>query len=78
MLNERIFLIGGLLCVVCGLLLLGEVAVTGAILLYPVLGYPGVLFVLFGGIFLYVAHGARRERLELLRSGEEGVVGSNR
>jgi hypothetical protein len=73
MLPERVFTIGGLLCVLAGVLLLGTLAWFGAFAIDPFFGAPGALFVGFGGFFVYVGAGARKERLELLRAGEPGV-----
>jgi hypothetical protein len=73
MLPERVFSIGGLLCIVAGALFLGSLAWYGAFAIDPFFGVPGILFIGFGGFFVYVGAGARKERLELLRSGETGI-----
>ena len=72
MLTERVFFVGAWSCLVSGVAWIAFVVYDGiAAQLYVVL-YPGVLFLLFGGIFLYTALGARRARQELLRLGERG------
>jgi hypothetical protein len=73
MLNERVFLIGGGLCLAAGLLLLAFLFVDGFGSSSFVVLYPGVLFLLFGGFFVYVGRGARTDRLALLRLGERGA-----
>jgi hypothetical protein len=78
MLVERVFLLGGALCLVAGVLMLGALASFGAFAVDPFLATPGVLFLGFGALFVYVGVGARRERRSLLRLGEEGIPPSSR
>jgi hypothetical protein len=75
---ERIFLIGGILCLLAGGLMLGALAVYGAFAIDPFLGVPGFLFLGFGAMFVYVSVDARRARLALLRLGREGIPPASR
>lgn len=75
MLLERAFFIGAALCAAAGVLLIGALAIFGALSIDPLLAFPGLLFLLFAGVFFYVSGEARRDRRALLRVGEEGTVG---
>jgi hypothetical protein len=72
MLIERVFAIGGLLCLAAGAWLAVETAIYG--LVYFGWAEGAALFVGFGIFFLYVGRGARRQRRSLLELGEKGVV----
>lgn len=70
MLLERVFLIGGVLTILLGVLLgVVDVAI-GGLLAYPPLIEAAALMVGFGGFFLLVSRDARRERLRLLDLGD--------
>jgi uncharacterized membrane protein len=73
MLVERAFLLGGVACIAVGLVWLAFLASAGAIVADPFLAYPTVLFLLFGGMFVYTSRQARRDRTALLRMGENGL-----
>lgn len=75
MLVERVFALGGGVCVAGGLLLLVVAALLGIGLAFLPFLVGAALLVAFGVFFLAVGRDARRERRRLLRSGEEGVVG---
>ncbi|HEV2167086.1 MAG TPA: hypothetical protein VGS23_08975 [Thermoplasmata archaeon] len=70
MLVERVFVLGGAVCLLMGGTLVGAFAWTG--LLYFELLYSGGLSAGFGVLFLYVGKEAGRQRLELLKLGESG------
>jgi hypothetical protein len=72
MLIERVFTIGGLLCLAAGAWLAIETAIYG--LVYFGWAEAAVLFVGFGIFFLYVGWGARRQRRALLELGEHGAA----
>lgn len=67
---ERVFVLGGAVCLLMGGTLVGAFAWTG--LLYFELLYSGGLSAGFGVLFLYVGKEAGRQRLELLKLGESG------
>jgi hypothetical protein len=75
MLVERVFLIGGLLCLAAGVLFLGDLIAVGALSADPILGVPGAMFVGFGILFVYVSAQAARDRRALLALGERGSEG---
>jgi hypothetical protein len=66
-LRERIFEIGGGLCIVTGILLLAGFALNPTWLLWGFIEAGGLL-IGFGVLFLYVGRGSRRDRLRLLES----------
>jgi hypothetical protein len=67
MLTERIFAIGGWLTIAAGILLLVAFVLNPVLLLWGALE-AGILLVGFGGFFLFVGRGARRDRRRLLDS----------
>jgi hypothetical protein len=71
MLIERVFDIGGAVCVGLGVSLAYGFVVTG--MAYDGLVLSGGLAGGFGVLFLRVGRAARRQRRELLRVGQEGI-----
>lgn len=67
MLRERIFEIGGALCIAAGALLLASFALNATWLLWGFIEAGGLL-IGFGLLFVYVGRGSRRERLALLNT----------
>jgi hypothetical protein len=67
MLRERIFEIGGGLCIAAGILLLAAFGLNPTWLLWGFLEAGGLL-IGFGVFFLFVGRGSRRERHRLLNS----------
>ena len=70
MLSERVFFIGAYVTLASGVAWIAFLIVDGVAGELFIVLYPGAFFLLFGGIFLYTALGARRERRALLALGE--------
>lgn len=72
MLLEFAFGLGGAACIAGGVLLAMVGVALQVVADAPMFLLSSLMLVAFGGFLLYVARGARRERLEMLRSAEQG------